>query len=116
MKLEGLNVALWSGEVSAKQRDQIKEQFINGELDYIVATIASIGEGTDGLQYRCRLMVWLSREDSMMLNEQAFRRLHRRGQQRTVLSIDIVADKTYDEGQLSTLIQRALDMNRSLKK
>lgn len=116
MKLEGLNVALWSGEVSAKQRDQIKEQFINGELDYIVATIASIGEGTDGLQYRCRLMVWLSREDSMMLNEQAFRRLHRRGQQRTVLSIDIVADKTYDEGQLSTLIQRALDMNRSLRK
>ncbi|TXH08880.1 MAG: hypothetical protein E6R03_17450 [Hyphomicrobiaceae bacterium] len=115
MKTSGYKVALWSGEVTPTDRDIIKDKFVNGELDYIVATIASIGEGTDGLQYRSRLMIWLSREDSMMLNEQAFRRLHRRGQTRTVLSIDIVALNTYDDGQLSVLMQRALDMNRSLK-
>jgi hypothetical protein len=32
-----------------------------------------------------------------------------------VVSVDIVAIDTYDDGQLSTLTQRALDMNRSLK-
>lgn len=116
MKKAGLRAALWNGDVSAGQRDDIKKAFMAGELDYIVATIASIGEGTDGLQRRARLMVWLSREDNMMLNEQAFRRLHRRGQERTVLSVDVVAVDTYDSGQLSALVERALQMNKSLKK
>jgi superfamily II DNA or RNA helicase len=112
---DGYKALPWTGDVPGEVRQRLKEAFIDGEIDYIVATIGAIGEGTDGLQHRANVMVWLSRSDNMMLNEQAFRRLHRRGQKKTVVSVDIVAIDTYDDGQLSTLTQRALDMNRSLK-
>lgn len=112
---DGHKALPWTGEVPGELRQKLKEAFLDGDIDYIVATIASIGEGTDGLQHRANIMVWLSKSDNMMLNEQAFRRLHRRGQTKTVVSVDIVAIDTYDDGQLSTLVQRAIDMNRSLK-
>lgn len=113
---DGHKALHWTGEVSEDIRHRMKEAFEEGELDYIVATIASIGEGVDGLQHRARLMYWLSRSDNNMLNEQAFRRLYRRGQTKQVVSIDIAARKTYDSGQLSSLIEQTLAMNRSLKK
>jgi superfamily II DNA or RNA helicase len=112
---DGHKALPWTGEVPGDVRQRLKEAFLDGEIDYIVATIGSIGEGTDGLQHRAHIMVWLSKSDNMMLNEQAFRRLHRRGQTKTVISVDIVALDTYDDGQLGTLVQRAIDMNRSLK-
>lgn len=116
MQDEGFRAFEWSGAVSETQREQIKDWFINGEIDYIVATPASIGEGTDGLQHRCRIMVWMERSDDGMVNEQAFRRLHRRGQTQQVVSISILAEDTYDAGQLSELIKQKLAMNKSLRK
>ena len=116
LALEGKRAVSWTGEVSEKERREILDAFVETkEVDYIVATIASIGEGVDGLQHRAHIMVWLSRSDNMMLNEQAFRRLHRRGQDKTVISVDIVALDTIDDGQISVLLQRAIDMNRSLR-
>lgn len=112
---DGYKALPWTGDVPEAERQALKEAFIGGEIDYIVATIPAIGEGTDGLQKRACVMVWLSRSDNMMLNEQAFRRLHRRGQERQVVSVDIVAIDTYDDGQLSTLIERALEVNKSLR-
>lgn len=117
LQKDGFKAREWSGEIKETERHEVKELFVNDfGVDYIVATIPAIGEGVDGLQHRARLMVWLSRSDNNMLNEQAFRRLYRRGQTRTVVSIDIVARNTYDDGQLSKLVQQALDMNKSLRK
>jgi len=113
---DGFKALPWTGDVPERERHALKDAFVGGEIDYIVATIPAIGEGVDGLQHRANVMVWLSRSDNMMLNEQAFRRLHRRGQTKTVVSVDIVANNTYDKGQLSTLVERAIDMNRSLRK
>ena len=111
---DGFKALPWTGEIPEDVRHALKEKFVAGEIDYIVATIPSIGEGVDGLQHRARTMVWLSRSDNNMLNEQAFRRLYRRGQERQVVSIDIVARNTYDKGQLSALIKQTLAMNKSL--
>lgn len=116
MQDQGLRAFEWSGAISATKRDTIKEWFIDGEIDYIVATPASIGEGTDGLQHRARVMVWLDRSDDGMVNEQAFRRLYRRGQARQVVSISLIAEDTYDRGQLSSLIEQKLAMNKYLRK
>jgi hypothetical protein len=114
---DGYKALPWTGEVPEDLRQAMKLAFeADGGLDYIVATIGSIGEGIDGLQKRARLMIWLSRDDNNMLNEQAFRRLHRRGQERQVVSVDIVARDTYDDGQLSKLVEQAIQMNASLKK
>jgi len=116
LQAKGYRIKEWSGAVSEAQREQIKREFINGEIDYIFATPASIGEGTDGLQARARLMVWVERSDDGMVNEQAFRRLFRRGQERQVVSVSLIADDTYDAGQLSALIEQKLAMNKSLRK
>lgn len=113
---DGYKAVEWSGSISERVRQENKVKFINGEIDYIVATPGSIGEGTDGLQHRARIMVWLSRDDNNMLNMQAYRRLHRRGQERQVISIDIEAEDTYDKGQLETLVQHQIAMNATLKK
>lgn len=113
---DGYKALPWSGEVDEDVRQEAKKQFEEGNFDFIVATIASIGEGVDGLQHRARTMVWLSRDDNNMLNMQAFRRLYRRGQGKTVRSIDIVARNTYDSGQLSGLVRQTLDMNALLKR
>lgn len=114
---DGFAAMEWSGDVPEKERHEIKEAFVNDQgVDFIVATIPAIGEGVDGLQHRARLMIWLSRSDNNQLNMQAFRRLYRRGQTQQVVSLDIVAKDTYDDGQLNDLIEQALNMNRSLRK
>jgi len=106
----------WSGRKSQKLRDEALEKFIAGDLQYIVAVISAIGEGTDGLQERCSTVVWLSRDDNRLLNEQAAGRLDRQGQKSSVTSFDIIAEDTYDEGQLSKLVLDQLKMNQSLRR
>jgi len=113
---DGFKALPWTGEYTEDVRHALKDAFVRGEIDYIVATIPSIGEGVDGLQLRARLMVWLSRSENNMLNQQAFRRLYRRGQKHQVVSIDIVALDTYDEGQLSSLNRTEANMLLSLRK
>lgn len=105
----------WSGKANQKQREEAKQKFLSGQLKYIVAVIPAIAEGVDGLQDVCSTIVWLSHSDSNILNQQVIDRIRRRGQKEVVKIYDIVARDTYDEGQLSTLVQRQLAMNASLR-
>jgi SNF2 family DNA or RNA helicase len=109
------NASPWHGEVSQAQRQKHKEKFISGEAKYLVAVISAIAEGVDGLQHATRNIVWVSRSDNRILNEQAMKRIHRQGQTRQVHSFDIVALETYDSGVLSDQLAKALQMNRTLK-
>ena len=111
----GFTAFEWSGVVSQKERDKALELFIAGDIQFIVGVIAAIGEGTDGLQERCSTMVWLSKDDNRLLNEQAMGRLDRQGQTKAVISYEILAEDTYDEGQLSKLVADQLQMNQSLR-
>jgi SNF2 family DNA or RNA helicase len=106
----------WSGQANQKQREEAKQKFLRGEIKYIVAVVSAIAEGVDGLQDVCSTIVWLSHSDSNLMNQQVVDRIRRRGQKGIVKIYDIVARDTYDEGQLSTLVQRQLDMNASLRK
>ncbi len=106
----------WSGKASQANREVAKQAFLRGDLKYIVAVIPAIAEGVDGLQNVCSTIVWLSHSDSNLMNQQVVERIRRRGQKDVVKIYDIVARDTYDEGQLSTLLQRQLEMNASLKK
>jgi len=112
----GFSAVEWSGFTPQKFRDGYLEDFIAGDIQFIVGVISAIGEGTDGLQERCSTMVWLSKDDNRLLNEQAMGRLDRRGQNRSVVSYEIIAEDTYDEGQLSKLLVDQLAMNQSLRK
>jgi hypothetical protein len=106
----------WHGEVSQARREKHKTAFMSGEAKYMVAVIAAIAEGVDGLQHATRNIVWVSRSDNRILNEQAMKRVHRQGQEKQVQSFDIVALDTYDSGVLSEQLAKALEMNRTLRK
>ena len=113
---KGFNSFEWSGQATQKSRDEALEAFIAGKVQFIVAVISAIGEGTDGLQEAASTVVWLSRDDNNIINQQASGRLDRQGQVKRVISYDIVAEGTYDDGQLSNLVKRQLAMNASLRR
>lgn len=114
--MNGFSAVEWSGAITQDVRNKSLTAFVANEVQFIVAVISAIGEGTDGLQEAASTVVWLSRDDNNIMNEQASGRLDRQGQTRRVVSYDIVANNTYDEGQLSTLVRTRLAMNASLRK
>ena len=112
-RLDG--AAAWHGNVSQSEREDRKKQFLDGDIRYLVAVTSAIAEGVDGLQHATRNILWLSRSDNRLLNEQAMARVMRQGQKKTVRSIEIIALDTYDSGVLSSHIERAVEMNKILK-
>jgi len=111
----GDKAAAWHGDVSQAQREERKEGFIAGDIHYLVAVTSAIAEGVDGLQHATHNILWLSRSDNRLLNEQAMARVMRNGQKRNVRSIEIIAVDTYDQGVLSSHIDQAIKMNKILK-
>lgn len=111
----GKRAAAWHGHVSQDEREERKKQFVGGDLDYLVAVTSAIAEGVDGLQHGTHNILWLSRSDNRLLNEQAMARIMRQGQTETVRSVEIIAVDTYDSGVLSSHLQKAIEMNKILK-
>lgn len=113
----GAKAVAWTGQMPHSERERVLETFGTPQgPQYIVATIAAIGEGVDGAQSRCHIEVWMSRSENGILNQQAEGRLNRTGQTETVLSYDIAAVDTYDLGTLGSLVEQRLQMNVSLKR
>jgi len=112
---DGKTAMAWHGEVTGDKREQAKQAFVSGSCKYLVAVISAIAEGVDGLQYGSRNILWLNRSDNRILNEQVIKRIHRRGQDKTVRSVELVAVDTYDSGVLSSQVKKAFEMNRTLK-
>jgi superfamily II DNA or RNA helicase len=106
---------LWHGEVSQSDREEHKQQFISGEAKYMVAVTSAIAEGVDGLQHATRNVLWLSRSDNRILNEQALARVLRQGQSRMVRSRELIALDTYYAGVLSSHMEKAIEMNKILR-
>jgi superfamily II DNA or RNA helicase len=111
----GERAKAWHGNVSQAEREDRKKAFIDGDLDYIVAVTSAIAEGVDGLQHATRNVLWLSRSDNRLLNEQAMARVMRQGQTKAVRSVEIIALDTYDAGVLSSQVKGAIEMNKILK-
>jgi hypothetical protein len=113
--LRKAKVALWTGDTPMAKREEYVQTF--GTEDgpqYLVAVIAALGAGVDGLQENCSTVVWLSRSEDGILNDQVLGRFVRRGQKNNVLSVDIVAEKTLDEGILGRLRYTKVNNQKSL--
>ena len=103
----GPEAAEWSGVVSAKNRARIKADFLDGATRYLVATIASVGTGTDLLQTVCHTEVWVNKSFDGVANEQAEGRLNRTGQQAArITRYELVASKSDDAKYLDRLVQQ----------
>ena len=126
MRAAGANARAWHGDLTKKQRAELKEAFIAGEVQYLIATIQSFGTGIDGLQKACDKVIWLSEADgNPALNAQAIRRFLRPGMILRAIGADgqpvsdfrhvkvIVKDTPHETG-MQTLIHRAWMIRASL--
>jgi SNF2 family DNA or RNA helicase len=96
------------GGVAAGDRDLILERFAAGKVRVLAGTLATLGEGVDGLQV-ARYLIRLDRDWTPARNTQAVARLQRSGQRSSVVVYDLVADDTVDQW-----VERALRAKTSV--
>jgi len=96
LRAKGIAAERWDGTVSGDQRDAVKRRFTEGRTRCIVAQIAAIGEGVDGLQRVCSNEIWFSSSPNSMHNIQCKGRLSRTGQTRAVNRWTILAKDTVE--------------------
>jgi len=109
------NAVEWSGAVSKIGRENIRLRFGQDDTQHIVATIAAMAEGIDGLQRVSRVQVWCNKSENNMLNQQADGRLNRRGQTaEEILDYELIALDTADDEHFENLVQQTLEMRRTL--
>jgi superfamily II DNA or RNA helicase len=80
------------------------------EVQILLAVVSAIAEGVDGLQTDCHTEIWLSRDSSLIINEQAQGRLHRSGQERGVVRYLVQCPGTSDD----TVVGRLAERHRAL--
>lgn len=118
LRRAGLKVGLWTGDLSPKERDEVKRAFMAGETDYLVGTVQSMGTGVDGLQTRASKVVWISEADgNPSLNEQALARYFRQGRTLEHGEFEharLICSGTVDEIALENLLQGAWQMRAAL--
>lgn len=106
----------WSGKVTKPRRKEVKQQFIDGNIKYIVGIQSAMGTGTDGLQYTdARIVVFMSRADRRIDNEQGVSRLNRTGQVQEVHEVQFIAPGTIDTGQVSAQMATAIKQAKSMR-
>jgi len=105
----------WSGPISRNQRKQTKADFIEGRVEYLVGVQAAMGTGTDGLQHRSHIVVFMSLSDRRIHNEQGIGRVRRKGQKHQTHAITLIAQDTVDSGQASKQMTDAVKMAKSMR-
>lgn len=101
----------WTGALTGPRRQRLKEEF-GKQVRIIVAQVASLAEGVDGLQFVCRCEIWASPSEDGLINDQAKARLHRPGQTQTVQRWVLHSEGTIDEEVDFNLRMRRAQMKR----
>ena len=96
----------YTGDTSAEERESMLRRFRAGEETVLVGTLATVGEGVDGLQV-ARHVVLVDRDWTPARNEQAIARIRRSGQQADqVVAYHIFARDTVDETVARMLVEK----------
>jgi SNF2 family DNA or RNA helicase len=106
----GRKVALIMGGVPQTERDRVLVEFQDGEIDLLVGTLDTLGEGIT--LTRSSTAIFLERSWRPSRNEQAMRRLHRIGQTAPVTVIYIIAADSLDT-RMSALLSAKNDQQVS---
>ncbi len=94
-RLRDLKPAMYTGSESANQKQSAKEAFVSGATDVLIMSLRS-GAGLDGLQQRGRTVVFGELDWSPGVHEQAAGRVHRDGQDSSVVAYFLISDSGSD--------------------
>lgn len=90
------NVGYQCVELSSDYRDEWRRFLEPDGPKVLCAVIAAAAEGIDGLQNVCNSEIWLSEDNSVILNLQASARLNRKGQTKRVNRFLLQCENTVD--------------------
>lgn len=102
LRKAGIKAEAFTGETKQDTRDAHVDN-LGVTYQVLVAGIAAVAEGLDGLQEKCSNGVWLSKHPNAMLTKQAGERLDRPGQQDPVQWWHLYAPDTKEENMLQRL-------------
>lgn len=94
-KLSELRIAMYTGEESPKAKEAARTAVMAGDIDVLIISLRS-GAGLDGLQDKCRNIVFGELDWSPGVIEQCIGRLHRDGQNGDVNAYFLIADQGAD--------------------
>lgn len=101
-KLKDFRPSLFTGSESAGQKEESARRFISGDTDLMIVSLRS-GAGLDGLQYRCRTVVFGELDWSPGVHEQCIGRVARDGQTDPVAAYFLLAEDGADPFIAGTL-------------
>jgi SNF2 family DNA or RNA helicase len=106
---KNIGVATIYGAIKDRQTE--KKKFIEDpECRVMTGTISAVGEGTDGLQHSCSMVVFIDRDWSPKINEQAEDRVNRMGQNKKVGVYYLVCSGSIEEKIGRINIKKAEDI------
>lgn len=118
MNAAGYRNEAWTGDTSQADRKRIKQDFIEGRLQYIIGTPEAMGTGTDMLQTVCSKMVWLASPDGRPdLEEQGVGRLFRPGrtlEHGAFEDVRVLMNDSIDTEKLERLLAKGRAMRASI--
>lgn len=111
----GLKTVGIIGTNDAHENACSKIDFVEGDAQCLVGTIAAMGQGYDGLQDVSRRMIMMERDWSPEINQQCEDRLHRMGQKLPVLIQYLECDGSFDKKVTRINITKADDIRAALE-
>lgn len=94
-RLADLKPVLYTGSESPAAKEKAKQAFLNDETSIIIISLRS-GAGLDGLQHKCRTVVFGELDWSPGVHEQCTGRIFRDGQPDPVIAYFLVTDEGSD--------------------
>ena len=91
------------------------ESFKKPGKQVLLATIGAIGEGVDGLQHISDAVIFIDKDWSPAVNNQAVGRLVRKGQKNNVKVYDVQIENTIDEYVEKLLTIKMGDIEKVIK-
>jgi len=109
----GWRVGIIMGGIPQQQRDALVDEFQRGDLDLLVGTLETLGEGVTLTRSATCIFVEHSWRPSK--NEQAMRRLHRIGQKAPVTVIHLITEKSLDQRIMALLAAKTGQQMQTLR-
>jgi len=84
-----------TGSESPRRKEEHRQAFIRGDTPLLILSLRS-GEGMDGLQQNCSIVIFGELDWSPQVHRQIIGRLHRQGQMESVLALFLISREGSD--------------------
>lgn len=111
----GVTATSITGKNTGEQNEMSKRLFVDKGIQVLAGTIGAMGQGYDELQKVCRLMIFIDRDWSPEIMNQAEDRLHRMGQDNPVNIYYLECQGSFDQHVGRINRNKAADIREALR-